>query len=177
VLVWEYNGNTLTLDCDSPPSGFTCAHSGSSYTWSLSVGSGPRAFTITAKDAAGAATVSPRRTLTLGAANPPPPPPPPNAPTVSFDAPGNNGVFHAGDAITITVTVTDSAASVSTVQLNWHSPSGDRLFDLSNVGGSNWGATLQISTAAAAGPRTLTVTATDASNNRASTPPLTIQIQ
>jgi hypothetical protein len=177
VLVWEYNGQTLNFDCNNPPSGFTCSHSGGTYTWSLSVGSGPRAFTITATDSSGNKTTSARQTLTLGSGNPPPPPPPPNGPTVAFDSPSAGATVSPGGTIDVRVTATDASASISSVSLRWHSPSGDQLYDLSSVGGNDWGRSLQLSSAAVSGPRTLRVTVTDSNSQRASTADLSIQVQ
>ena len=176
TLVWEYNGTTLNFDCANPPSGFTCNHSGSSYQWSLNVGSGPRAFTIQAKDSHGNAAASARYTVTLGGGNPPPPPPP-TGPSVAFDSPASNASYAPGDPVDIRVTVTDTQATVNAVQLRWRSPSGDALFDLSSLGGNDWGASLQLSQGAVAGTRSLRVTATDANNTKASTQDLTINVQ
>ncbi len=177
VMVWEYNGQVLNFDCASPPSGFTCTHNGASYSWTLSVGSGPRAWTIKATDSHGNVTTSARRTLTLGSGQPPPPPPPPNGPTVQFDAPAAGTTYSAGSSITIQVTATDQSSAIASAQLRWRSPSGDALFDLSQVSATDWAATLQLSSAAVAGTRNLVVTVTDGNGTKASTPSLVIRVQ
>ena len=176
LLTWEYNGQTLSFDCANPPNGFTCTSNGGNYTWSLSVGSGPRAFTITAQDSHGNTATSARQTLTLGNGNPPPPPPPPNGPSVTFDSPSAGTVVSPGGLVAIRITATD-AASITSASLRWHSPSGDRLFDLASMGGNDWGASLQLSTAAVSGPRTLRVTVTDSNSQQASTSDVIIQVQ
>jgi hypothetical protein len=61
VLNWMYNGKLVS--CASPAPGWSCAVSGSRYTFTASIGSGTRHFDVRAHDAAGNSTQSPRYAL------------------------------------------------------------------------------------------------------------------
>ena len=174
-LLWEVNGNTITMDCASPPSGITCNHAGDTFTWTFNVGSGARAFTIRATDTSGNVATTPSRKITLGSGgggNPPPG----NPPAVDIVSPSVGASFAPGDIVPLIVTATDDG-SVDQVTVTWTAPSATVTYDLSPIDATTWEIDFDLSPSAAPGPRTLTVTAVDNQGNVTNHPPLVIQVQ
>jgi hypothetical protein len=172
-LIWQ-QPTTVTIKCSAPQSGVTCNRSGSTVTFSFTVGSGTRTFSMRAVDAAGNAATTPTRTITLGSA--PPPPPTTSPPAVAMTSPAQNATVTRGSVIQIRASVSDSDGTVAQARLAWTSPGGTAYYTLSDLGGGTWGINLTLSSTAVAGARTLVVTATDDDGLSTSTAPRTIQV-
>lgn len=69
-LRWAFNGESY--GCPIEEEYVSCARSGDRFTWTLRVGTGSRAFTVRATDAAGNATETPSRSFELIEGTPPP---------------------------------------------------------------------------------------------------------
>ena len=81
-LRWAFNGESYGCPIDEEY--VSCARSGDRFTWTLRVGTGTRAFSVRAADAAGNVTESPSRTVELVEGTPPPDEP-------GDDEPGDDG--------------------------------------------------------------------------------------
>jgi hypothetical protein len=62
-LLWTFSGDSFP--CPFSGQAISCEVTGSTYTWSLNVGVGQRAFQVTATDLAGNQSSTPERTITL----------------------------------------------------------------------------------------------------------------
>lgn len=62
-LLWTFSGDTFP--CPFSGQAINCVVTGDTYTWSLTVGVGQRAFQVRATDLAGNQSVTPERTITL----------------------------------------------------------------------------------------------------------------
>ena len=152
-LRWAVPGDgTSDLPCASPPAGVTCDAVGDRYTWHVRVGTGVRSWAIHAIDAAGGGFDSKSRTLTLATSA---------APTAGAPAvisPLEGATFAPGDDVQVRVDVA-GVADVGAVWLQWTGPSGDSMYPLDFLGGTQWGVDLTVGSSAPSGPRTLGVTA------------------
>jgi hypothetical protein len=151
ALRWTIGSNTVDWACGGFTGEVTCEKSAGLYTWHVPVGSGTRQWAIHAVDGKGNETTSTPRTLNLAGTTPPPPP----SCAVTFTSPSAGSSLTPGEHFTVGV---DVSCSASSVKLIWHSPVGDMPYDLSKTS-SGWSIGLDLSSTAAAGSRTLTVTA------------------
>jgi len=155
VLEWVESSGTVAVNCSSPPSGTTCTHTtAGQYTWTFAATTGTRSWSVVATDTAGSSTTSSSRTLTLGSTE---------TPTVSFLEPTAGSAYPPGGTVPVVVNAT-ALDGVSQVWLTWSGPAGSTQLELSWLGGSQWGLNVPFSASAAAGTRTLTVTAYDPSD-------------
>jgi hypothetical protein len=152
-LYWEFNG-TRVLSCANAAAPVRCERAGDRVTFTLPVGTGPRAFTAEAVDTANQATKAARVTLTLADEVED------SAPVVSITSPAQGSTLNRGARVSIRANATDDSA-VREVSLTWQSPTGSQTFRLDNLGNGTFGVDLSVSSNAAAGMRTLTVTAMD----------------
>ncbi len=179
VLLWGKDGQTTDVDCAAPVSGTTCSHSGSSYTWTVRVGKGPRTWSIKATDVAGNTATSAKRTLSFAdeSAPPQPGPEPPIVPqlpkfpappelpdpTTDDDAflvsPAEGAIAHPGAQLPVVV-----AGNYLAVWIVWSGPSGSQIHKLERDDDDDgaWKTKLQIAGNASPGARTLQVMAVDA---------------
>ncbi len=137
-----------------------------------------------ATDSHGNSSASPTRALTLSsrggggsASGGGGQPPPAGGPSASIDQPTVGSTYSPGDFIDVQATATDPDASVASVQLVWHSPSGDTLFDLGPVGQDVLGISLRLYDQAVVGPRTLRVSVTDENGQSTTSSPVVVQVQ
>lgn len=175
VLRWQVGATTHSMSCASPPSGVTCNSSGGTYTWTLSVGTGARSFSVRATDAAGNTAQTPTWSITLGASTPPPPPPG-GAPSVTIDTPTVGETVLKGSPLPVRITASDSDGSVVDARLRWIAPSGEVVYRLYKLDATTWGIDLNVSPYAVDGPRTLRVSVWDNAGNRTTAPDLTITV-
>jgi hypothetical protein len=156
LLEWEMSTGTVEVDCDAPPSGTTCQHSGGTVAFSFTAGTGSRAWSVRAVDASGTSASSERRTLTLS-------PPGSSLPTVAITSPSPGDTFSAGATVQVRANAT-GPSGVSQVWLTWTAPTASMQYPLTSLGGGAWGLDVPISAQAAAGARDLRVVAYDPSN-------------
>jgi hypothetical protein len=157
VLEWVESSGTVAVDCASPPSGTTCAHTtAGQYTWSFAATTGTRSWYVVATDTAGSSTTSATNALTLATATA-------GAPTVTILEPAVDTTYAPGGTVPVVVLAT-ATSGVSQVWLTWSGPAGSTQLELSRLGDSEWGLNVPFSASAVAGPRTLTVTAYDPSD-------------
>jgi hypothetical protein len=113
--------------------------------------------------------------LSLGTTTPPPPPV--TGPTVKELAPAAGATIHPGGALDITASVTDSA-TISSVKVNWTSPSGTTQFAMSKNSAGNYEFASTLSSSAQTGTtRSFTITATDANGKSATTASVSVKVQ
>ncbi len=154
VLEWVESSGTVAVDCASPPSGTTCTHTAAGqYTWSFAATTGARSWYVVATDTAGNATTSSTRTLTLSSGSS-------ETPLVTILEPAAGSAYPPGGTVPVVVTAS-APYGVSQVWLTWSGPAGSTQLQLSYLGGTEWGLDVPFSSSAAAGNRTLTVTAYD----------------
>jgi hypothetical protein len=173
VLNWNFNGKNITADCAAPPNGIKCSASGSTYTWSLNVGTGVRYWSVTATDTAGNTTNSPQWTLNLSSN--PNNPPPVSAPKIDVSKPSANATYYGGDPLVVRALVTDDQ-QVSEVNLVWTGPGGNVTIPLNSLGNNEWGMNAKLSATAPAGERKLQIVAKDNEGNKSSSQTITIQV-
>jgi hypothetical protein len=167
ALDWVEPSGTLSVDCNSPPSGVTCSSSGTTYTFAFAATTGARTWSVSATDANGVTTQSETRTLNLGASS---------GPSASFDAPPDGSTYSPGDMVQVVVEA-NAPDGVSDVWLAWNGSQGEQDYEMSYVGGTEWAITLPgILASAPPGSRGLTVTVYDA-NGDTGTSSITIQVQ
>lgn len=70
-IEWDFSGDTFA--CPTQQQAVTCTQAGSTFTWSINVGSGERTFRVRATDTAGNTSVTGARTISLSDAPPPAP--------------------------------------------------------------------------------------------------------
>jgi len=177
ALRWTIGSKTADWDCAAPPGEVTCSVTGSTYTWLVPVGTGPRTWAVVATDKIGKSAVSTTRTLTLGpgGSTPPPPTPPPDgAPVLKVDQPTEGATYSPGDSIPVRVAVS-APSGISKVQLVWKSPVGDVVYWLTSSG-TTWSIDLDLSWSAKAGTRTLAITAWDEDGKSGSAPDRVINV-
>jgi hypothetical protein len=166
-LDWVEPSGTVTVDCNSPPSGVTCQNSGTTYTFAFAATTGARTWSISATDGNGVTTQSETRSLTLVDSS---------GPSATIDAPPNGATYSPGDIVQVVVEAT-APDGVVDVSLAWHGSQGEQDYAMSYVGGTEWTVTLPgILASAPPGPRELDVTVTDANGNTG-TATITIQVQ
>ena len=184
-LRWAIAGKVTELDCAKPAFEVTCETVGSTYTWHLPAGTGPRTWSVRAVDTSGNAGSASDRSLTLTSGGPPPgpgptpppptPPPPSGSPVITIDSPAAGAHFSPGDSCPVRVTVTDDG-SVSSASIRWSGPSGAVSYDLTNSSGNLWEISLDISSSASTGARTIVITAIDNDGNKTISPGRTIEV-
>lgn len=175
ALLWEVNGNTITMDCDSPPDGIACAHAGDTFTWTFDVGSGARVFTVRATDTSGNVATTPSRAITLGSGGGSGPPPG-SAPTVDIVSPSAGTSAAPGDTVPLVI-MADDDGWVEQVIVTWTAPSGSVSYYLDQIDATTWEIDFDLSLNAVSGPRTLAVSAVDDEGNVTNHAPLVIQVQ
>jgi subtilase family serine protease len=159
VLEWVESTGTVAVNCASPPAGTTCSHTTSGeYTWTFTATTGTRSWYVVATDASGDVVTSATNTLDLVSSN---------APVVTFLEPAAGTGYSPGGTVPVVVEAT-GPSGVSQVWLEWSGPAGASDLQLDYMGSNEWGLNVPFSSAAAAGTRTLTVTAYDPSNVAAS---------
>ena len=168
-LYWEFNG-TRVLSCANAAPPVECAVEGDRVTFTFPVGTGPRAFTAEAVDTANQTTKAPRVTLTLSDDSVD------AAPVVSISSPSDGAALKRGGPVSIRATATDDSA-VREVSLTWQAPGGAQTFRLDNLGNGTYGVDLTVSANAAAGMRTLTVTAVDDAGQSTTSSKVSVTVQ
>jgi hypothetical protein len=166
-LLWKYNNSVRTCGGASG-----CTVAGSTYAWTLNVGSGDRVYQVRATDAAGNVTTTPERTLHLGDAAPPSTN---AAPTVTITSPSEGQRVRRGTTLSVRASAADDGG-LATVEMTWLSPSGNVTRSLSDLGGGTWGVNLSISSTASPGTRQIKVTATDHQGASTVAGPVTVQL-
>lgn len=176
-LIWQFDGTTVVMDCASPPGGVQCAQQGDTFTWQFPVGGGERLFSVRARDTAGNESVTPVRSIQLGAngggGGGKPPQQPAGPPVVSVTEPAVGSKAAPGQIVPVRVAVKDDGM-VTDVSLLWKSPSGDVTYSLAPLGAGTWGIDLTLSAYAKAGKRRLRVTAWDDEGNSTTHPDVVI---
>jgi hypothetical protein len=168
-LYWEFNG-TRVLSCANAQPPVECDVESDRVTFTLPVGTGPRAFTAEAVDTANQRTRAPRVTLTLADDQTDLPP------EVSITSPSDGSTLERGGPVSIRVSARDDSA-VRQVTLTWQAPAGAQTFRLDNLGNGTFGVDLTVSTNAAPGRRTLNVTAMDDAGQTTTSSPVSVDVQ
>lgn len=161
-LLWRYNGAVF------PCPGDRCAVSGSTYTFSLPVGSGERRFQVRATDNQGRTTTTTERVIQLDKGN---------APSLSLRVlePAGGAALRPGQLVRLRVDA-KGPSPVRSVTMTWSGPAGSLMDSLRLESGTVWSTDIRVSAAAKAGPREIRVSASDAAGGRASAPPVQIQV-
>ncbi len=181
-LVWTNGGNSWTVACETASSPFSCARSGDTYTWSVTLGGeGSRTWTIKGYDTSGNVTTSATRTLNVATAPPPPPPPSDTvAPTVTALTPEDGATRAPNSSFQVGAVVTDDKA-LQKAELLWTNGGNSWTVDCANASspfsctqsGSTFSWTVGVS---GAGSRTWAVRGTDAAGNVTTSPTRTIVV-
>jgi hypothetical protein len=172
VLKWHFNG-IIEMDCDAPPAVATCSHDGETFTWRIRVGTGPRAFSAVAFDAAGNTSETQTRSITL---NSDVEAPPPVTPQVTVLSPAASQQVSPGERVEVRVAASDDTG-IAEVDLWWVYPSGTYYhYDLRAEPSGEWALGLRLPPSAASGERRLRVAATDTEGNRTVHPDVVIQV-
>jgi hypothetical protein len=173
-LQWTNNGATTIMTCPSSTTNWSCAVSGSTYTWSINVGEGTRQYLAKATDSFGNTTTSPQRTLYLDPADTTPP-------AITIVSPNDGATLRAYSTIQIVATVTDNRdADVMDVKLLWTNngitttmpcPSSTPNWSCTKSGSNRtWSINV------GEGQRLYRIEATDSSSNTATTPQRTVYL-
>ena len=168
-LYWEFQG-TRVLSCADAVAPVRCDVAGDKVTFTLPVGTGPRAFTAEAVDTANQTTRSARVTLELtsDAVD--------AAPQVAITSPAGGTNLTRGAQVQIRANASDDKA-VREVSLLWQSPTGTQTFRLDNLGNGTYGVDLSVSRVAARGARSLTVVATDDAGQTTTSAAVNVNVQ
>ena len=161
-LVWQYTGASLPCD-NTSYDGVTCTQTGTRYTWSILVGSGPRSFYAYARDAAGNTGVSAVVTIQATSATPPATVPPP---TIATQLPADNQSLTPGATLVFQAEV-HSTRTLSDVRAVWSYPGGSLEYPMALTGSANvYQAQTTVSGSAEAGWRSVQIQASDDKGQR-----------
>ncbi len=198
ALRWTQDGTMLTVPCDQPISGISCAKKADKYTFTIQAGVGERTFAVQATDAAGHTSRTAERTLSLVAAPPPPLPPPvigngsgddgdtgdtddsggsvsTGAMALTFDAPSDRAKVHAGSKLAVRM---HSQHEWATVWVVWTGPLGEQRFPMRpDKKGDGWSLQMPILAKATPGKRTLTLYAADVDGKIVAGPTRTVLVR
>lgn len=175
-LYWEYSDRLLA--CDDSAGFATCTRSGARSTWRINVGTGARAFYAIAKDAAGNAAQTPKRSITLTAPAAPPPAPPVDAPPiVTVDLPTTNAILARGSTIVFRARASDDKG-LSDVRAVWGYPGGSLEYPTATTSASGvYEAQTTVSASATPGKRTVWFTATDTAGQKTTSTVVDVWVQ
>ncbi|MCS6915150.1 MAG: Ig-like domain-containing protein [Myxococcales bacterium] len=162
-LLWKYNGAVF------PCPGTYCTQSGSTYTYSLYVGSGERRFQVRATDRTGLVATTPERVIYLQDKNPG------DVISIRVLEPMQGQQIRAGSMVKVTAEVTGSRP-IAQVGMTWSGAWGSVTDSLVPEGGTRWGRTIHVSPNAPAGPRQITVFAQDVDGGRATAAPVVVHV-
>lgn len=176
-MIWTNGTNSWTVDCDAAASPFSCTTSGTTRTWTVTVGSsGSRTWAVRGTDPSGNVTTSPTRTIVIGST----PPADTTKPTVTLSSPANGASVALNSTLTLVATVSDNVA-VSRAELLWTSGSTTSTIDCASAAApfscTTSGTTRTWSVAASAvGTYSWAVRGTDTSNNVTTSGTRTLQV-
>ena len=129
-LVWDFTGETMFCPASTSTTGsYSCAQSGTNYTWTIQVGEGSRTFRVHVRDVAGNDVTTADRTIWLSADGSGPP----NdlgPPSVIVASPADGAVLPANTSIEVIAQVGDDSG-LSRVELLWPFSQGDFLCPMS----------------------------------------------
>ncbi len=176
-LIWSFSGSVF--GCPYSGGGVTCSRSGSTYTWSLAVGSGQRTFQVRGTDAGGNVVTSSPRTITLSADGTTPPVDTSDntPPVISILAPAANASLVGNGTLSISATATDDQ-DLGSVELMWTYANASFGCPLSQtniscvVDGDTFTWTLNVST----GTRAFQIRAIDVASNQTVTAERTVSL-
>ncbi len=116
-LIWDFTGDIFDCPTNFGGGAVTCARTGSTSTWTVSVGVGSRRFSVRAIDTSGNVSETAKRTITLGAdgstvidTTPP---------TAQVSAPADNAVLPANTTMQVVATASDNV-QLASVELLWN---------------------------------------------------------
>jgi hypothetical protein len=181
VLEWDFNGNRMA--CPGSGDNFACVQSGTSYTWTINVGTGSRTFRVRATDVGLNDVVTGDRTISLGdAPSDPVGPVGPGEdddvpPSVVVGSPSNGAVLPSNQTINVVATISDDIA-VASATLFWEFNGETYPCPHSSeyVTCTKSGTQFTWSLAVGAGSRTFHVAAADGAGNTALTTSRTIEL-
>jgi hypothetical protein len=154
ALFWELNQSRLP--CDDSVAGVSCVQNGSTFTWTISVGSGERRFHAVGRDGGGHDVASATRTIQLRTATPP------QTPSLTVTSPAAGSEVEAGGPVTIEGAISDDT-NLGPVTVEWTRPATGNQpeqtvsFPLTRVARGAYKVTLQVSESAAAGERRIKI--------------------
>lgn len=167
-LLWEFQG-TRIISCKDAVAPVTCTVSGNRRTFTLPVGTGPRAFTAEAVDTSQQVARSARITLNLTDNTVD------RAPAIAITSPASGARFARGGLIPLRLTASDDRA-VREVTLLWEGPTSRQTFRVERISGNTYGVNLRLSANAPLGARTLTVRAVDDAGQSSPSASVTVQV-
>jgi len=175
ALWWEFTRTTMTCPPVTPPRTWACSHSGSTYSWKLTPGTGIRSFRVRAKDKSGNITESPTYSINL---TPGGVEPTCTSPRITITSPAQNARLKRGQSFTISARIISPDQQLSKVEMIWSGQGFETYsYPIEQVGTSEiWRQKTSMANTAKPGKRELVIRAVANSGISVSTAPVTINV-